>query len=91
MTANGKSQRYYYAERNDYGLGTTTTVTRWGVETTRNAGALLRFPSRKERDEYVSKHRYGNGSNMVCGEMTAAEARRAFGDLRKYFSEDDQY
>lgn len=85
------AQRYYYAERNGYGLGTMTTVTRFGVETVRNAGGLLRFQSQEERDAYVKRHAYDDRGNLVCGEMTAAEARKAFGDLRKYFGDDDQY
>ena len=78
---------HFYAESNRYGIGTTTTIRRHGVEMTRNAGGLLRFDSKKERDEYVRKNLYDNG-NMVCQELTAAEARRAFGDLRDYFAEE---
>lgn len=76
---------HFYAEENRYGRGTTTTIRRNGREIIVSAGSLYRFPSRKERDDWLE------GGNHHRAALTSTEARRlhATGSLVEALWEDD--
>lgn len=78
---------HFYAEENRYGRNTTTTIRRAGREIIVSAGNLYRFPSRKERDDWLQKGQHHREA------LTAAEARRyhATGPLAKARWEDDNW
>lgn len=77
--------KFFYAEENRYGLGTTTTIRRSGREIIVSAGRLFRFTTAAKRDQWVSE----NARNREP--LTAAQARKyhATGNLSEAFWEDD--
>lgn len=61
--------RYYYAERNRYGVNLSYYSIGW---------ELLRFPTKQARDEYVDENKW-NGCTQVTARIRAKNASKPLG------------
>ena len=78
--------KYFYAFKYWSGLETTTGECPNIVL----AGDLLRFPTKKERDEFVNNNHFAGAKLTPCHVLTAAEANKfkyaGSGGVKKAFS-----